>query len=74
MITGNILLRNVLTSDTTEVSVIDKRGTVLYKFELAPGTDTLIDLHREDIKLVTTTPGSIEATISIQVTAYKFKE
>lgn len=74
MITGNILLRNVLTNDTAEVSVIDKRGTVLYRFELAPGTDTLIDLHREDIKLVTTTPGSVEATISIQVTAYKFKE
>lgn len=74
MITGNILLRNVLTSDTAEVSIIDKRGTVLYRFELAHGTDTLIDLHREDIKLVTTTPGSVEATISIQVTAYKFKE
>ena len=72
LILGDIRLTN-MAADTSEVKITDTAGKVLYTFDIPAGADTMLDLHREDIKMIATTPGSIKAEVSLQVTAYKFK-
>lgn len=71
MILGSLRLKNTA-SEAKEVKVLQGEKE-LYTFSIVPGTETVVDLHREDVSFISIEPGSIQATANLQVTAYVFK-
>lgn len=74
MILGGVTLSNTSMADSVQIQILNQTDQILHTFDIGPGLSTMIELHREDIKLQTDTPGGVEATIDLQVTAYRFKE
>lgn len=74
MILGGVTLSNTSMADSVQIQILNQTDQILRTFDIGPGLSTMIELHREDIKLQTDTPGGVEATIDLQVTAYRFKE
>lgn len=74
MVLGDVTLSNTSMTDSVQIQILNQTDQILHTFDLGPGLSTMIELHREDIKIQTDTPGGVEATINLQVTAYRFKE
>lgn len=74
MILGGVTLSNTSMADSVQIQILNQTDQILHTFDIGPGLSTMIELHREDIKIQTDTPGGVEATVNLQVTAYRFKE
>ena len=74
MVLGDVALSNTSMTDSVQIQILNQADQILHTFDLGPGLSTRIELHREDIKIQTDTPGGVEATINLQATAYRFKE
>lgn len=74
MILGSATLSNTSMANSVQIQILNQTDQILHTFDIGPGLSTMIELHREDIKIQTDTPGGVEATINLQVTAYRFKE
>lgn len=74
MILGSATLSNTSMANSVQIQILNQTDQILHTFDIGPGLSTMIELHREDIKIQTATPGGVEATINLQVTAYRFKQ
>ena len=74
MILGSATLSNTSMANNVQIQILNQTDQILHTFDIGPGLSTMIELHREDIKIQTDTPGGVEATINLQVTAYRFKQ